>query len=212
MDVGSPVEDPFPTETGDFIGFWVGDVLVLHTNQSIAHIYERAQGLYSDQVEGIEIWRKMDANTIVANVWIYDPPALAEPWYTRQSFTMISTADKRLRINNWYCKGNPNNEVYETKEGGSQHGDFTFMKDNPKTGAAGAKKRRATPVKRKPTLVKRCRNEDRKLHGPGGGGGADDHVRLRAPLGQHVRARKTVTLTGVVKEFQYTIPHSWLIV
>ena len=27
-----------------------------------------------------------------------------------------------------WTKGNPNNDVYETKEGGSQHGDFTFMK------------------------------------------------------------------------------------
>lgn len=145
----APVEDQFPTETGDSIGFWAGDVLVLHTNQSIAHIYERAQGEYTDQVEGIEVWRKVNETTIVANVWIYDPPALAEPWYTRQGFTMISNADRSLRINNWYCKGNSNNEVYETKEGGSQHADFTFMKDNPKTGAAGAKQKKSDTGKAK---------------------------------------------------------------
>jgi hypothetical protein len=123
-----PVEDQYPTETGDAIGFWDGNRLIVHTNQSIAHMYERAQGWYSDQVEGVEIWHKIDAKTLVANVWIYDPPALVEPWYTRQSYSKLDNPDKVLRINNWSCKGNPNNDVYETKEGGSQHGDFTFTK------------------------------------------------------------------------------------
>jgi hypothetical protein len=135
-----PLADQYPTETGDAVGFWVGDTLVVHTNQSMAHIYERAQGEYSEQVEGIEVWRKVDAKTLVANVWIYDPPALAEPWYTRQSFTMLPNPDKSLRINNWSCKGSSNNEVYETKEGGSQHAEFTFMKGNSKDAPKDASK------------------------------------------------------------------------
>jgi len=123
-----PVDDQFPTETGDSIGFWDGDKLVVHTNMSMAHMYERAQGYYSDGVEGVEIWHKVDANTLVANVWIYDPPALLEPWYVRQSYTKLDDRGKILRINNWSCKGNSNNDVYETGEGGSQHGAFTFEK------------------------------------------------------------------------------------
>ena len=123
-------DDQFPTETGDSIGFWDGERLIVHTNSSMAHMYERAQGFYSDQVEGVEIWHKVDANTLVENVWIYDPPALLEPWYTRQSYSKLPDPDKTLRINNWSCKGNSNNEVYETKEGGSQHAEFTFMKKN----------------------------------------------------------------------------------
>jgi hypothetical protein len=122
-----PVADQFPTETGDAVGFWVGDTLVVHTNESMAHMYERAQGDYSDQVEGVEIWHKVDSKTVVANVWIYDPPGLAEPWYTRQGYTLLSNPDKVLRINNWSCKGNSNNDVYETKDGGSEHSEFTFM-------------------------------------------------------------------------------------
>jgi hypothetical protein len=120
-------DDAFPTETGDAIGFWDGDRLIVHTNSSMAHMYERAQGFYSDEVEGVEIWHKVDAKTLVANVWIYDPPALVEPWYTRQSYSKLPP-DQNLRINNWSCKGNSNNEVYETKDGGSQHAEFTFMK------------------------------------------------------------------------------------
>jgi hypothetical protein len=123
-----PVEDQFETETGDSIGFWDGDRLIVHTNMNTAHMYERAQGFYSNQVEGVEIWHKVDAKTLVANVWIYDPPALIEPWYVRQSYSLLDNPDKSLRVNNWSCKGNPNNDVYETKEGGSQHGAFTFEK------------------------------------------------------------------------------------
>ncbi len=136
-----PLADQYPTETGDAVGFWVGETLVVHTNESMAHIYERAhRRIFSDQVEGIEVWRKVDAKTVVANVWIYDPPALAEPWYTRQSFTMLPNPDKSLRINNWSCKGSSNNEVYETKEGGSQHAEFTFMKGNSKDASKDAPK------------------------------------------------------------------------
>jgi hypothetical protein len=63
-------------------------------------------------------------------LWLYDPPALKEPWYTRQSFTRIDNEDKTLRIRHWACKGNPNNNVVETEEGGSQFTDFTWMKDD----------------------------------------------------------------------------------
>jgi hypothetical protein len=124
-----PEEDRFPTENGDTIGFWDDDKLVTHTNQLMAHMYERAQGFYSEEVEGVEIWQKIDDRTIVAHVWIYDPPALQEPWYTRQSYTKLHNPDKSLRIQHWACKS-PNNDVVETEEGGSEFTDFTFMKDD----------------------------------------------------------------------------------
>lgn len=125
-----PEEDRYPTENGDSIGFWDGHKLVTHTNQLMAHMYERAQGFYTEQVEGVEIWEKIDDRTLVGHVWIYDPPALEEPWYTRQSYTRIDNEDKSLRIRHWACKGNPNNNVVETTEGGSQFTEFTWMKDD----------------------------------------------------------------------------------
>ena len=136
-------EDRYPTETGDSIGFWDGDRLIVHTNSSKAHMYERAQGYYTDQVEGVEIWHKVDAKTLVANTWIYDPPALAEPWYTRQSYSKLDDNGKTIRINNWYCQGSPNNSVHETSNGGSQFSDFTWMKkDSSKnTGKDAAKEK-----------------------------------------------------------------------
>jgi hypothetical protein len=121
-----PEEYRFPTENGDAIGVWDGERLITHTNQLMAHMYERSQGFYSEEVEGVEIWEKIDERTLVAHVWIYDPPALLEPWYTRQSYTKLTNDDKILRMNHWACKGNPNNDVIETKVGGSDFKDFTF--------------------------------------------------------------------------------------
>lgn len=129
-----PEEDRYPTENGDSIGFWDGDKLVVHTNQLMSGMYERAQGFYTEQVEGVEIWEKVDDRTLVGHTWLYDPPALSEPWYTRQSFTRIDNEDKSLRIRHWACKGNPNNNVVETEEGGSQFTDFTWMKDDDDEG------------------------------------------------------------------------------
>ncbi|NKB38370.1 MAG: hypothetical protein GKR93_14605 [Gammaproteobacteria bacterium] len=116
----------FPTENGDSIGVWDGHRLITHTNMLMAHMYERSQGFYSEEVEGVEIWEKVDERTMIAHVWIYDPPALAEPWYTRQSYTRLTNDDKAIRITHWACKGNDNNDVIETEIGGSSHRDFTF--------------------------------------------------------------------------------------
>jgi hypothetical protein len=124
-----PEDERYPTENGDSIGFWDGERLVTHTNQLMAHMYERAQGFYSEQVEGVEIWEKVDDRTLVAHLWVYDPPALEEPWYTRQSYTKFPNPDKSLRIRHWACRS-PNNNVIETEEGGSQFTEFTWMKDD----------------------------------------------------------------------------------
>ena len=123
-----PEEDRYATENGDTIGFWTADgKLVTHTNQIMGHMYERAQGFYSDEAETVEIWEAIDDKTLVAHVWVYDPPALAETWYTRQSYSKLTNTDKSLRLRHWACKGNQNNDVIETEEGGSTFRDFDFI-------------------------------------------------------------------------------------
>jgi len=120
-----PEDFRYPEENGDTIGVWDGRKLITHTNMLMAHMYERSQGFYSDEVEGVEIWEKV-GDELFAHVWIYDPPALEEPWYTRQSYTLLTDPDQLLRIGHWECKGNPNNDITQTAEGGSTFTDFTF--------------------------------------------------------------------------------------
>lgn len=115
----TPEEDAYPLWNGDSIGFWDGDTLVIHTTQLRSGQYQRSQPDYSDQVETVEKWRKTDANTIQAEVTIYDPPALVKPWHVVQKYTRVTTPG--LRIRNWVCEENANNEMVQTKDGGTEH-------------------------------------------------------------------------------------------
>jgi hypothetical protein len=126
-----PAEDRYPLYNGDSIGFWDGPRLVVHTNQLRGGIYQRQNPDYTDQVETVEIWRKADDTTLLADVWVYDPPALAEPWYVQQRYVKLSDADKALRIRYWHCAENQNNAVSQTKDGTTQFDGFTF---DPKAG------------------------------------------------------------------------------
>ena len=134
-----PVADRYPLYNGDSIGFWDGDRLVIHTNQLREGIYQRRNPDYTDQVETVEIWRKATPDLLEVDVWVYDPPALVEPWYTKQSYARVDDQDKTLRIRYWHCSENQNNEVVQTDGGGSQFRDFTFTpSDNrPQEGREG---------------------------------------------------------------------------
>jgi len=121
----TPVEDQYPLYNGDSIGFWDGQRLVAHTNQLSSGSYQRTQPEYTEQVETVEIWEKVDDRNLVAHVWVYDPPALVEPWYVKQTYTKLSDQEN-LRIRYWHCSENQNNTVIRTDEGSSQFQDFTF--------------------------------------------------------------------------------------
>ena len=121
-------EDAYPTWNGDTIGFWDGDTLVMHTKHLFGGQYQRGvQPDYSDQVTLVERWRKVDDKTLQADVWVFDPVNLAEPWYTRQSWTKLTNDDYQLRIRYWDCRENPNNDIITTQEGTSQFPDFDFV-------------------------------------------------------------------------------------
>ena len=127
-----PVADRYPLYNGDSVGFWDGDALVIHTNQLQSGIYQRRNPDYTDQVETVEIWRKVDPTLIEADVWVYDPPALVEPWYVKQAYKKLENADRSLRIRYWNCGENQNNAVYQTQNGATQFKDFTFTDNDNK--------------------------------------------------------------------------------
>jgi hypothetical protein len=125
-----PEVDRYPLYYGDSIGFWNNQLLTIHTNQLRAGIYQRGNPEYTDHVETVEIWEKVDDRTVEVDVWVYDPPALVEPWYVKQRYSKITDDDKQLRIRYWDCLENPNNTVYKTQEGSTQFKDFTFTKSD----------------------------------------------------------------------------------
>jgi len=128
-----PKEDRYPLYNGDSIGFWDGDKLVIHTNQLHGGIYQRRNPDFTDQAETVEIWQKVKPDLLDVDVWVYDPPALVEPWYTKQAYAKIDDQNKALRIRFWHCGENQNNAVVETEGGGTQFRDFTFDENKPNT-------------------------------------------------------------------------------
>jgi hypothetical protein len=121
-----PPADAYPLWEGDSIGFWDGDKLVIHTNSMRAGQYQRIQPFYTEQVETVEVWQRTADDAITIDVWTYDPPALVEPWYTRQILKKLSNDDDDLRIGYWHCGENQNNVVTQTETGTSDFADFTF--------------------------------------------------------------------------------------
>jgi len=128
-----PAEEQYPLYYGDSIGFWDGPKLVIHTNQLMTRSMGRGQPDQSDQMETVEIWQKVRAGLIEADVWIYDPALYSEPWYLKRRYSQVSNPDKGVRIHYWNCTENPNNDVYKTPDGSTNYKDFTFTdKDNSK--------------------------------------------------------------------------------
>jgi len=124
-------EDAYASANGDTIGFWSNDMLVMHTKYLMPGQYQRGtQPDYSDQVEVVERWKKVDGITLEADFWVFDPVNLAEPWYSRQSWTELDNEDYFLRIRYWDCRENQNNEILEKEDGTSQFMDFDFVDDD----------------------------------------------------------------------------------
>lgn len=127
----TPPEDAYATPNGDTIGFWHDGMLITHTTYLQPGQYQRGvQPDYSDQVEVVERWNKVDGVTLEADFWVFDPVHLAEPWYTRQSWTELNNEDHYLRIRYWNCLENQNNAIIEKEDGTSQFPDFDFLEDD----------------------------------------------------------------------------------
>jgi hypothetical protein len=138
----TPDDDAYPSPNGDTIGFWDGDVLVAHTKYLMKGQYQRGvEPNYSESTTVTERWHKVDAKTLQADVWVFDPAYLEKPWYTRQSWTQLTNDDKHLRIGYWDCRENPNNNIIVTEQGTSQFPKFTFTgNDGAPSGEPAARK------------------------------------------------------------------------
>ena len=122
-----PQADRYPLADGDSIGFWDGQKLVVHTNQLRSASMGRNAPTQSEQMETVEIWEKVNANTILTDVWLFDPRLYTETWYFQRQYRLVPNPDKRLRINYWDCSENPNNDVVKTEDGDTARKGYTFI-------------------------------------------------------------------------------------
>jgi hypothetical protein len=125
-----PVEDRQHTPDGDSIGFWDGPRLIIHTTGLRAGIYQRGRNPdFTDQVETVEIWQKTDEKTLGVEVWVYDPPALLEPWHVYHTYIKLTDPPP---IHYWDCGENPNNAVVQTKDGATEFRDLGYRNERGK--------------------------------------------------------------------------------
>jgi hypothetical protein len=123
-------DDLTHTPDGDSIGFWDGSRLIFHTKGLRAGIYQRGNNPdFTDQVETVEIWQKTDDKTMGVEVWVYDPPALVEPWYVHHTYGKVTDPP---RMHYWDCGENPNNSVFQNKEGTTQFKDLGYKETKGK--------------------------------------------------------------------------------
>ncbi|WP_207482007.1 hypothetical protein [Arenibaculum pallidiluteum] len=110
-----PEDIAFPTWTGDSIGFWRGQTLVIWTKGVKANIYQRQQPEHSDKVETIEEWTKIEPRTMEVRMTIYDSEALREPFPLIRYYYGVDDDGGNLRLAMWSC--NENNPNVRTADG-----------------------------------------------------------------------------------------------
>ena len=109
--------------TGDSIGFWDGDKLVIWTKYVNPADYVRGMPLTSNKFEMVETWQeKKDPDGkrhLITQVTFYDPIALVKPQsavYTHDARPDLETAGVRIR--NWECELS---NTYRDKDGNTQY-------------------------------------------------------------------------------------------
>ena len=111
------------TPTGDSIGFWDGDKLVIWTKWVQPADYLRGMPLTSNQFEMVETWQQVvhedGERELITQATFYDPLALVKPQsavYTHDSRPDLEEVGVRIR--NWECATTSNS--YLDEDGNTQ--------------------------------------------------------------------------------------------
>jgi hypothetical protein len=112
-----PDDEAYPLWEGDSIGFWDHDSLVVHTTnlRSDPKGYQGNGAPQSEQISTVEVIRKVDANTILDDMTVYDPEALEHPWHVQQKVIRVTSPGARL--DQWVCE--ENNAAARSADGGT---------------------------------------------------------------------------------------------
>jgi len=108
-------DDRWATYTGDSVGHWEGDTLVFDTiavkgwSEKDA-IIDRTGLVLSDQLHAVTRMRKVDDNTIEAQMTIDDSKALTKPWAVTKRYRKLPAG---TRAYDYGCSENNRNPVTE---------------------------------------------------------------------------------------------------
>ena len=107
---------------GDSVGFWVDDMLIVHTVDIFPGDYFRGTPPTSNQFETVEVWRMETLNNgtkrLVDNVTFYDPLSLVEPITVVYTFrARPDLEDMGFRMRYWECAQNDNTYLTFDEDG-----------------------------------------------------------------------------------------------
>ncbi len=111
-----PQDEAKPLWTGDSIGFWDGDTLVVHTISVTHGQYQRQNPDYSQATSTVERIRLVEPNLIEDDVTVWDPKGLKEPWHVVDRYARVTVPNTRIDM--WSCEAN--NNVVRTADGSTQ--------------------------------------------------------------------------------------------
>ena len=111
-----PESEAKPLWTGESIGFWDGDTLVVHTISITHGQYQRQNPDYSQATSTLERIRMTGPNMIEDDVTVWDPKGLKQPWHVVDHYARVTTPNARIDM--WSCEDN--NNVVRTADGSTQ--------------------------------------------------------------------------------------------
>jgi hypothetical protein len=109
-------EDRWPTFSGDSVGHWEGETLVFSTlsvkgwDTDHDSILDRTGLIISSAMHSTTRMRKIDDNTIEAQITIEDSKALTKPWVVTRRYTRLPNG---TRVYDYACAENNRNPVNE---------------------------------------------------------------------------------------------------
>ena len=109
-------EDRWPTYTGDSIGHWEGDTLVVDTISMKGwtekdQIVDRTGLVLSDQSHVVTRMHKVDAGTLEAQITVDDAKALTRPWTVTKRYRKLAAG---THVYDYACGENNRNPVTQS--------------------------------------------------------------------------------------------------
>jgi hypothetical protein len=94
-------EEVPPSNRGDSVGKWEGDVFVVETKNFNDATWMWAEGRvspHSDQLRIVERYRRPDKNTLEIEATVYDPKVLTAPWTVPKQTLVLAPFDQIMPL------------------------------------------------------------------------------------------------------------------